>query len=921
MSERKERFMRRQVVLSGLVILCLALLVGVSVPLCQTHERGKKVVDGVALPEGGIPVIVENSGAVDYQAEPVTLGTPLPREAKIVSTEQLSLNLAGTVVPSQMRVLSRWGRRDDPKAPIRWLLLDFQADVPAKKSVTYHLAPTARPQPPLKGIVTKETQRGVEVTTGALSFFISKDGFSLLRQVKVNGVEIGGDTQAGGIAIENNGTVYRSANDRPEVVIEETGPLRTVIRVRGKFRDKQGKLLVGGDARMYQEKIAPNPENFPLTYTYRVTAYQGKNFLKTEYCLENNGNSLATYYPVNDLFIDGNVIQFPFGGIGPVTVLGGGFTAPVGAGGQFLLHQNYVNRDIKGLDGLNFSYQATLDDRVIATGKRYPGCVDVTGKKGGVTISIPRFWQNAPKSVGWRDGILSVGILPKEHAVKEVTGPFSHYTQGNYYFSGGWHKTTELFFTFHGPELGERYADRVQARLDTPLLARCEPGWYSKTRAFGLTSPRDEHSQSRSEVNEARDIYERYQEMFIDGKFDNKGRDIMMLRETRTMNLGYYGWENFGDMAFNGAFSSLHYDWPYIMWLQYTRSGDPRYRERAVEMTEHSVDLDQIHTDSPGRRSDGIWQWENCGGNFVNNHHKSTSAAGWAMSHTWNGGYALGYLLTGNPRYREAAELSAEAGHRRWQKAIEGQKVTENQTRTQGWSILMLVNLYRISGDPKLLQDALAIFRNSLLYTEQLPTSPGSGGRGYISSTGKEYAGKVVITMATYPLEPLCDLHLEASSAGLKVDDLEAYLFRSLKWLKGHAYVGGKTDSSGKYSLLTLSYATDPLIPGNNPGGELAHNVQVAGAFAYASRILRDRDSRQADEYMDFARQLFRDLMFYRNEQRRVPLESSLRSPVGWGWLPTASKEIGYIGRGGQAYLFAEDELARKTKGSSAEKP
>ena len=919
MSEAGKRLIRWGIILTGVSLLCLALFVMVAADLCHSQTRDERAITGASVPHGGITVLVENPGTVDCRAEPVTVGVPFPREANIVSTEHLSLNHAGTGIPCQMKVLSRWGRLDDPRAPIRWLLLDFQADVPSRKTETYALVPTTRPAPGLSGIVAKDTPAGVEISTGALSFIVLRDSFPFLRQVKVDGLTIGGDTSPGGIVIERHDDIYSSAFDRPEVAVEEAGPLRTVIRIRGKFRGRDGKLLTGGDARICipEQKIVPKAENYPLSYTFRLTAFQGKNFVRGEFTLENNGNSIASYYPVNDLFLDAVNLRIPAGISGPVTVRGGGFAESLRPTDRFLLYQGYTDRGAVEMDGLNFSYRASVNDKVNASGRRYPGYLDISGERGGVTVAIPRFWQNAPKSIGWYQDNLRLGILPREQAVPETAGPFSIYSQGNYYFSGGWHKTTELFLTYHGPEFGQRDVDRVQSRLETPLVARCEPSWYAGSAAFGLIAPVMSGTSSK-ETGEAVDYYERYQKMFVDGHFEHKGRDIVTLRETRALGRGHYGWENFGDMVTgDGIFSSLHYDWPYIMWLQFVRSGDRRFRDLAVEMTEHSADLDQIHTGSPGRHFDGIWQWEDIGGKHVNYHHKSTQGAGFDISHTWNGGYALGYLLTGNNRYREAAELSAEAGRRRWKKALEGQKVVDNQSRTQGWSILMLVNLYRISGDPQLLKDALAIFRNSLLHTEQLPTSPGSGGKGYVTSTGsykKELSGKVILTMAAYPLEPLCDLHLEARNAGLKVDDLEAYILRSLKWLKGYAYVGGKTDRSGRYSFLTISYATDPVNPANNQGGDHAHNIHVAGAFAYASRMLRDRDPRLADEYLAFARQLFRDQMLHMYEPKRTKTdfhEPSERSSVGWVWMPVATKIIGFIGRGGQPYLYTEYELAR----------
>ena len=413
-------------------------------------------------------------------------------------------------------------------------------------------------------------------------------------------------------------------------------------------------------------------------------------------------------------------------------------------------------------------------------------------------------------------------------------------------------------------------------------------------------APADE--QFPAGVGEAVARYEQFQKMFVHQT--TTAPDINQLREERNQGATHYGWENFGDLAWSGGvFSALHYDWPYSMWLQFMRSGDGAFFSMAHQMTEHSADLDQIHCTNSALH-DGLWQWEQVGS--YGGHHKSLHHSGSWATHTWNGGYALGYLLTGNRRYLEATERGVMAARRLYGKVLKGSTLVQNMTRSQGWCILMLVNLYKITGDQRLLVDALAIFNNSLLFTEQLATIPGSGGKGYIM----EKDGKVYVTFAAYPLEPLCDLHYEAGKAGLDTRSLEAYLVRNLKWLKEYAFVGGKSRLDGMYSYLTISYATDPLDPSKNMGGTLAHNILFAGAFGYGSIMLKESNPQLSREFLFFGRHLFRDLMLYRQTGAKQD-KNSYNNPknlsrIYWGWLPTATKELGYIGRGGQQYLWAE---------------
>jgi hypothetical protein len=410
----------------------------------------------------------------------------------------------------------------------------------------------------------------------------------------------------------------------------------------------------------------------------------------------------------------------------------------------------------------------------------------------------------------------------------------------------------------------------------------------------------------------------------IDSGASHDGVDMATMREHRgypKWSCDWYGWEDFGDLMHGGnpcQPSSLIYDWPYIMWLQYARSGDERFRMLAEEMTDHSRDMDQHHNENDAGQgtvaniADGIWNWEN--GKF-RGHHINFNSAGNIVSHTWNGGYALGYLLTGNPTYLEAARRSAMAGWRFWflYKKVDKGPVKYDQTRSQGWTILMLVNLYRITGERDLLEKAMQVFTNSLLYTEQLPDPPGSGGKGYISVGeyyDKSYIGKVVATFATYHLEPLIELHVEAVRVGIPVDGLERFLFRSVDWLKNYAYVGGKALGPRKYVPLMLSYSTDPVNRTANKGAYVTMNGFVASASAYASLLLKDKDPARAQTYLDFARRLFKDLMFYmdfRGHPSDGSIDPTLRSKIWWlSVYGVGPKVMGWIGRGGQPYLYVE---------------
>ncbi|NJL58275.1 MAG: hypothetical protein HC887_00150 [Desulfobacteraceae bacterium] len=86
-----------------------------------------------------IPLTVSNPTDNARVSDIVTSGVPLPKEANILNTDDLSVSdSSGNIIPAQISVLARWdGQVSDTSKPIRWALLDFQASIAANASETY----------------------------------------------------------------------------------------------------------------------------------------------------------------------------------------------------------------------------------------------------------------------------------------------------------------------------------------------------------------------------------------------------------------------------------------------------------------------------------------------------------------------------------------------------------------------------------------------------------------------------------------------------------------------------------------------------------------------------------------------------------------------------------------------------------------
>ncbi|MCC6444378.1 MAG: hypothetical protein IT210_13115, partial [Armatimonadetes bacterium] len=159
-----------------------------------------------------VPLTLRETAGAARRQEPVTCGIPLPRGA-VTDAGQFRLirESDGKEVPAQFRIAGQWW----PDPSVRWVWVDFQADLPAKASAGYRLEygpgikAEALPEQPVA--VTEQEARWV-VDTGAARFTVSKTRFDLFESV-----EIGGDIQAarrGKIHIEGIGrSATRAAPD------------------------------------------------------------------------------------------------------------------------------------------------------------------------------------------------------------------------------------------------------------------------------------------------------------------------------------------------------------------------------------------------------------------------------------------------------------------------------------------------------------------------------------------------------------------------------------------------------------------------------------------------------------------------------------------------------------------------------------
>ena len=135
-----------------------------------------------------VPLTITDYTDIARISDPVTSGVPLPETANITSIDQLQItDSAGNNVSAQFTVTSRWhGTPDDSSKAIKWVLLDFQADVPANGTSVYYLKNGNMGNAQNTNLSLQQDNDKITVSTGKAKFEINKNYFNMFDYVWID---------------------------------------------------------------------------------------------------------------------------------------------------------------------------------------------------------------------------------------------------------------------------------------------------------------------------------------------------------------------------------------------------------------------------------------------------------------------------------------------------------------------------------------------------------------------------------------------------------------------------------------------------------------------------------------------------------------------------------------------------------------
>ena len=620
----------------------------------------------------------------------VTSGVPFARGA-VRDVSRLSVSIGGKTVPAQFIKTVPW-----PDGSVRWALMDCQLDLPAGGQVQLTIRNDGRNVAPDSPVRIQDSPQAVRVSTGPLSFTVSKTAPGLFASLRVEEKEL--LAPGGGLVVYTTDGKAVRAGVPKSVTVEQAGPMRAIVCAKGRFEGLHDGLL---------------------GYTVRITAYAGRRFLKVHVWLENDG-ALGYFYRVEKPTSRPEWFRFDGMAVELALALGDAVRATcegVTGTGSFRVAQHCPTHQWGG-----FRYVITSGKKELAKGGRTDGVVALAGPAGKLTVAVRRFWQNYDKAIELNGPALRLWLWPTDgqwpRPYPRNIGSFTRkdiekvYNKDGYSLPGGVHKGHEFILDFSGAEPA-----LSAARLSRPLMARADADYYASTEAlpgwFGPPAATTGDAECDAKLAA-------WNRMARNAIAPAGTSSIYHARRGGYPHGYWYGWMDFGDITIGQGRGygpcNLHYDWTWVMLLNYLRLGERGFLELGSEMARHRIDIDQGWSDREMlayralQRSDSALSILHC------------PLFGYGMpspAKNWIAGVALYYMLTGEPKARQCCLRDGEGIRNAWAdrdaKAKARGRSYVSGLGQAGRSIEALCVLYDLTTQKAYLDQALALFRKHLI--------------------------------------------------------------------------------------------------------------------------------------------------------------------------------------------------------------
>ncbi len=793
----------------------------------ERAEWPMRLVSATPPPRDRVKValtLVNPNPATDITA-PVFVGVALPRGALQEVANARVLDAAGAEVAAQIDATGRWNR----VGSIRWLGVRFTAQhrrgVPETRYALEYGTAVRAAAPPAPLQVT-ESKAGLTIVTGPLRVLVPKTTGQVIGEVAydTNGdgqfaadeVVAAGETEGGPYLVDDTGKRYLAVLDAgPEVIVEERGPERAVVRIESWYAAADGGKLCKHITRL---RAYRGLARLDLSHGWLMTAQSEEvRFSDIGFAVRVPG--------AQRIALAGDPDQLLFTDVTSPTVT------------------RYLLQDQWGHYGIHMNYREThfadprgrslVRTRMVAEGAKSEGWGLLANPRAGVAVGCEDFWQNYPKEVSVQSDRLTFHVWPAHGTDRPrplradelnslywlhearllnfvvppevVNFPERNWHTTKYFMNlaklpdaVGTMKTHEIKLVFF--PAGKRNADlrqELRAALQ-PTLAAVDPVAMAGSGVFGALSVRDpvrhpaeERALDASVRNEAQlEELNRAYGMFVFGD-GFSGYDFTEHRFDV-----YRNWRN------------THHGCNRTPWVLFFRSGDPFMLRRGLRNARRVMDGGLCHYINPARTPaagelDG-WLVKVVGGMHDYKGYVPWNAGGRVADYNSMTDFML-YLdhYTGDRRGREVALT--------WWRGVTDWVSPGGSSRSTAGTLAAAVDLYQTTWDRRMLPFIHAEFKGLCTgwdtrrgcFNEWQAYAPWL--ERYWNLTGSEAAKQTLIRWADAFVEGYGDISSEWGSNGLGVlaaaalaTGDEKYLQRG-NWLAYHQAVSVGNDPNSMY--------------------------------------------------------------------------------------------------------------------------
>ena len=645
-----------------------------------------------------VPIHVDEPGGVGRKSVPVRTGIPFPRGALKDAAHVRLLDRSGKETPCQVRKVAAW-----PDGSVRWIHLDFFADVKANTPLWKHdwqnrepsraqymlecgpgVSRRARPRQPAS---VKRSSDGYVLDTGVIQVEFGRGPGGWIRKVRYKGTPVAANAKADrrsafvDVRDKKDGQPDRSSAVIEKVEIEDNGPVQATVKLSGTYSYPSGVK-----ARFVVRLQGYAGKGYLRVYhTFVYAHHPGKPGKGREVTFKDKKVTLPTAIPINQL--SGVGLRLPLLFKPTRCALGGERTVSGRVGTETYLYQATYN-----------SYQGG-GPRAFK-GKRAAGWGTFSDGRAAVTVFMRNFFREYPKEVLLKDGVVTAWVHPERAPLFDLSRPDTRPAKPQ---ATGTAKTTEILFRFHDAgEDGERFAKG----FEKPSLGYVTPQWYARTRAMGDYHPYDPAKFPLVEEG-ARSVYFLWIWNMHNDPAGWRGRGP------------WYGIFDYGDWqcwfkSISWQYERGRYGWvcnePAIdhgLWFWFLRTGDRLYYDTAEAMSRHHMDVDTVHC---GHLHGGkeIRREFIGGGRRHNVYHWGDK--GVDIRHTWNAGEIDYYYYAGYRRALDVAKLMADYHSRH----------VDTNTKSLGATLWTIWAVWEATGEKKYEEEFL--YRLDRLAAHQLPS-------------------------------------------------------------------------------------------------------------------------------------------------------------------------------------------------------